>query len=68
MFGYLQGNIPESCGAVVVAAPVTLALLITLVPGCLGQLLRPGLQQLVEGFLYAAAYLPLELTLDYVLV
>ena len=33
---------------------VALALLIALVPGRLGQLLRLGLQQLVEGFLHTA--------------
>ena len=33
-----------------------------------GQLLRLGLQQLVEGFLHAASYKFLELPLDYGLV
>ena len=65
--GYLQGNVPGSGGevAAVVAAPVPLALLITLVPGRLGQLLCLGLQQLVEGFLYAASYQLVDLPLDY---
>src|SRR5699024_1482476 len=54
--------------AVVVAAAVALALLIALVPGRLGQLLRLGLQQFVEGFLYAASYQFFDLTLDYFLV
>ena len=46
------------------AAAVALALLIALVPGCLGQFLRLGLQQLIEGFLYAASNQLLELALD----
>ncbi len=50
------------------AAAVALALLVTLVPGSLGQLLRLSLQKLVECFLYAAAYKFLELTLDYFFV
>ena len=47
--GHLEGDISGSSGevAVVVAAAVALALLISLVPGSLGQLLRLGLQQLV---------------------
>ena len=49
-------------------AEVALALLATLVPGCLDQLFRLGLQQLVEGFLYAASYQLLDLALDYFLV
>ena len=50
------------------AAPVPLALLITLVPGSLGQLLCLGLQQFIERFLYAAPYQLFDLTLDYFLV
>ena len=50
------------------AAPVPLALLITLVPGSLGQLLCLGLQQLVECLLYAATHKFLELPLDYFLI
>ena len=38
------------------AAAIALTLLIALVPGRLGQLLRLDLQQFVEGFLYAASY------------
>ena len=49
---------------VIVTAAVALAGLIALVPGRLGQLLRFGLQQLVEGFLYASAHKFLELPLD----
>ena len=62
--GYLEGDIPGSGGeaAAVVAAAVALALFIALIPGRLGQLLRLGLQQLVEGFLYAASHKFLELT------
>src|SRR5699024_3893786 len=47
--GYLKCDIPGSGGkvAVVVAAAVALAMLISLVPGSLGQFLRFGLQQLV---------------------
>ena len=54
--------------AVIVAAAVALAGLAALVPGCLGQLLRLGFQQLVQGFLHAAADQFLDLTLDYFLV
>ena len=50
------------------AAAVALALFIALVPGSLGQLLRLGLQQLVEGLFYAASYQLFDLTLDYFLV
>ena len=50
------------------AAAVALALFIALVPGCLGQLFCFGLQQFVEGFLYASAHKFLELPLDYFLV
>ena len=50
------------------AAAVALALFTTLVSGGLRQLLRLGLQQLVEGFLYAASHQLFELTLDYFLV
>ena len=55
---HLEGDIPGSGGEVsaVVAATVALALLITVVPGRLGQFLRLSLQQLVEGFLYAFAH------------
>ena len=68
--GHLQGNVPGCSGEipVVVAAPVPLALLITLVPGSLGQLLCLGLQQLVECLLYAATHKFLELPLDYFLI
>ena len=68
--GYLQGDIPGSSGEVsaIVAAAVALALLIVLVPGCLCQLLRLGLQQLVEGFLHAASYQLLKPPLDNILV
>ena len=57
-------NIPGSGGKVtaVVAAAITLPLLIALVPGRLGQLLSLGLQQFVEGFLYAASYQLVDLT------
>ena len=69
-FGNLESNISGSGGevAVVVAAAVALALFIALVPGSLGQLLCLGLQQLVEGFLYAASYQLFDLTLDYFFV
>ena len=68
--GDLQGNIPGSGGevAAVVAATVALALLITLVPGRPGQLLRFGLQQFIESFLYATSYKFLQFVLDYSLV
>ena len=47
------------------AAAVALALFIAFIPGRLGQLLSLGLQQLVEGFLYAASYQFFDLPLDY---
>ena len=50
------------------AAAVALALLIALIPGCLGQFLSLGLQKFVEGFFYAASYQFLELPLDNFLV
>ena len=50
------------------AAAVPLALFVALVPGCLGQFLRLGLQQFVEGFLHAAAHQFLKLPLDNFLV
>ena len=67
---HFEGDIPGSGGeaAVVVTAAIALALLIALVPSRLGQLLSLGLQQLVEGFLYASAHKFLELPLDYFLV
>ena len=54
--------------AAVVAAPVPLPLLISLVPGSLGQFLRLGLQQLVQCFLYAPTHKFFEFALDYGLV
>ena len=50
------------------AAAVALTLLVALVPGRLGQFFRLGLQQLVEGFLYAASYQLFELPLDNFLI
>ena len=50
------------------AAAIALSLLIALVPSRLGQLLRLGLQQFVERFLYTAPYQFFDLTLDYFLV
>ena len=68
--GYLQSNVPGSGSEVpaVVAAAIALTLLIALVPGRLGQLLRFSLQQFVKSFLYAASYQLLDLTLDYFFV
>ena len=68
--GDLEGDVPGSGGkiAAVMAAAVTLALLVTLIPGSLGQFFRLGLQLFVEGFLYAASYQLLELPLDNFLV
>ena len=60
-----NGSGSRSEVATVMAAAVALAMLVTLVPGSLGQLLRLGLQQFIEGFFYAAAYKFLELPLDY---
>ena len=50
------------------AAAVALTLLAALVPGRLGQFLRLGLQQLVQGLFHAAADQFLDLALDYFLV
>ena len=52
----------------VVAAAVALALLIALIPSCLGQFLCLSLQQLVEGLLYTAPHQLLNLPLDKLLV
>ena len=49
-------------------AAVALALLIALIPGCLGQFLSLCLQKLVECFLYASTHKFLELPLDNFLV
>ena len=67
---YFEGDLPRSGGevAAIVATAVALALLIALVPGCLGQFLCPNFQQLVEGFLYAASYQLFDLILDYFLI
>ena len=56
-FRNLEGDVPGSGSEItaVMAAAVALALLIALVPGRLGQFLRLGLQQLIEGFLCAAS-------------
>ena len=54
--------------AVIVAAAVALTSLTALVAGGLGQRLRLLFQQLVQGFLHAAANQFLDLTLDYFLV
>jgi hypothetical protein len=51
-----------------VAAAVALADFIALVPGRLGQLLRLGFQQLVQGLLDTAPDQFLDLALDYFLV
>src|SRR5699024_6486450 len=69
-FGNLEGDISRSGGEIsaIVAAAIALALLIAFIPGSLGQFLSLGLQQLVEGFLYAASYHLLELPLDNFLV
>ena len=50
------------------AAAITLPLLITLVPGRLGQFLCLGFQQFVESFLYAATHKFFDFALDYCLV
>ena len=64
--GHLERDISRSGGeiAVIVATAVALALFIALVPGRLGQLLRLGLQQLVEGLFYATSHQFLDLALD----
>ena len=66
-FGNLESNISESGGeiAVVVATAIALALLVTLVPSSLGQLLRFGPKQLDERFLYTASHKFLKFDLDY---
>ena len=50
------------------AAAVALALLIALVSGSLGQLLRLGFQQLIGRFFYTSTHKFLELTLDNILI
>ena len=57
-FGNLEGDISRSGGEIsaIVAAAIALALLIAFIPGSLGQFLSLGLQQLVEGFLYAKRF------------
>ena len=54
--------------AVIVAAAVALTGLAALIAGRLRQRLRLLLQQLIQGFLHAAANQFLDLTLDYFLV
>src|SRR5699024_5644729 len=68
--GYFQGNVPGSSGevAAVMAAAITLPLLIALVPCRLDQLFSLSIQQLVESFLYAPTHKFLEFALDYGLV
>ena len=65
-----MGDVPGSGGeaAVVVAATAALTLLTELVSGRLSWLFRFGLQQIVEGFLYAASHQLLELPLDNFLI
>lgn len=65
--GHLEGDISGSGGeiAVVVATAIALALLVTLVPSSLGQLLRFGPKQLDERFLYTASHKFLKFDLDY---
>ena len=67
---HLEGDIPGSGSeaAAVMAAAVTLELLIAFVPSRLSEFIRLGLQQLVEGFLYAASPQILELFIDYFLI
>lgn len=64
--GYLESDILGSGGevAVVVAAAVALALLISLVPGSLGKLFRLSIQQLIESFFYAASHQLFNFPLD----
>ena len=68
--GHLESNVSGSGGEVpaIVAAAITLPLLIALVPGSLGQLLRLGFQQFIERFLHAASHQFFKLPLDYFLV
>lgn len=69
-FRHLESDIPGSSGevAVVVAAALALALLITFVPSRLSGVICLGFQRLVESFLYATAHQFLEFALDYGLV
>ena len=69
-FGDLEGYISGGGGeiAVIVAAAIALLVLIALVPGRLVQLLRLGLQQLVEGFLLRCSVQVPELAIDNFLV
>src|SRR5699024_7673448 len=64
--GHLEGDISRGgCEvAVVVTAAIALALLVALIPSRLGQLLRLSIQQLIEGFFYAASYQLFNFPLD----
>ena len=55
---HLKGDVPGSAGeiTVVVADAISLALLIALVPGSLGQLFRLSIQQLIKSFFYAVSH------------
>ena len=63
----MERNIAGGGGKVsaVVTTTVPLASLISLIPGCLSQLLRLLLQQRIQRFFHAPAYQFLKLTLDY---
>ena len=66
----MKGHVPGGGSqlSVIVAASITLTGLAALVAGGLRQRLRLLFQQLVQGFLHAAANQFLDLALDYFLV
>ena len=66
----MERDIAGGCGkvAVIVSAAIALTGLAALIAGGLRQGLRLLLQQLVQGFLHAAADQFLDLALDYFLV
>lgn len=65
-----QGNLPRQSGkiAAIMTTAIALALFISLISSCLGQLLSFGLQQFIERFFYASPNKFFNLPLDYFLI
>ena len=68
--GHFQGNIRRSGSKIeaIVTAAIALVLFIALIPGSLSQFVRLCIQQLIEGFLYAASNQFFDFPLDNFLV